>query len=108
MKDKRIMQAANKYVGHEPKADEGIHISAKREGFIDGAKWFDNAIWHSASERPEEGEQILYIVIDEDEIVDAKVTITALYDFIPWNKVISSFHISKWCYLADILPKGGK
>lgn len=30
MKDKRIMQAANKYVGHEPKADEGIYISAKR------------------------------------------------------------------------------
>ena len=44
MKDKRIMQAANKYVGHEPKADEGIYISAKREGFIDGAKWFDNAM----------------------------------------------------------------
>jgi hypothetical protein len=50
----------------------------------------------------------LYIVIDEDEIVDAKVTITALYDFIPWNEVARNFHISKWCYLADILPKGGK
>lgn len=108
MKDKRIMQAANKYVGHEPKADEGIYISAKREGFIDGVKWFNNAIWHSTSERPEEGEQILYIVIDEDEIVDAKVTITALYDFIPWNEVARNFHISKLCYLADILPKGGK
>jgi hypothetical protein len=29
MKDKRIMQAANKYVGHEPKADEGIFGAIK-------------------------------------------------------------------------------
>lgn len=77
-------------------------------GFLRGVEWFKNTLWHEAKEEPEEGEQILYIVIDEDEVVDAKVTMTALYDFIPWNEVVSDFNISKWCYLADLQPKGSK
>lgn len=84
------------------------YSSCMKVGFQRGVNWFKHAIWHGTDERPEEGEQILYLVTEEDEIVDAKVTITALYDFIPWNEVARNFHISKWCYLADILPKGGK
>lgn len=82
--------------------------TTERIAFEKGVDWFKHAIWHGTDERPEEGEQILYLVTVQDEIVDAKVTITALYDFIPWNEVARNFHISKWCYLADILPKGGK
>lgn len=74
-------------------------------GFLRGVDWFKHAIWHEANEEPEEGEQILYLVTEEDEIVDAKVTITALYDFMPWNEVVSDFGISVWCYLNDLLPK---
>ena len=84
------------------------YSSCMKVGFQRGVNWFKHAIWHGTDEQPEEGEQILYLVTEEDEIVDAKVTITALYDFIPWNEVARNFHISKWCYLADILPKGGK
>lgn len=84
------------------------YSSCMKVGFQRGVNWFKHAIWHGTDERPEEGEQILYLVTEEDEIVDAKVTITALYDFIPWNEVARNFHISKWCYLADILPKGDK
>lgn len=74
-------------------------------GFLRGVDWFKHAIWHGANEQPEEGEQILYLVTEEDEIVDAKVTITALYDFIPWSEVVSNFGISVWCYFNDLLPK---
>lgn len=84
------------------------YSSCMKVGFQRGVNWFKHAIWHGTDERPGEGEQILYLVTEEDEIVDTKVTITALYDFIPWNEVARNFHISKWCYLADILPKGGK
>lgn len=86
----------------------GLANTTERIAFEKGVDWFKHAIWHGTDERPEEGEQILYLVTVQDEIVDAKVTITALYDFIPWNEVARNFHISKWCYLADILPKGGK
>ena len=37
-----------------------------------------------------------------------KVTTIALYDFIPWNEVVRDFNISKWCYIEDLLPKGGE
>ena len=66
--------------------------------FDDAIDWFKKALWHDASEIPEEGEQI----------VDVKVTTTALYDFIPWNEVVRDFNISKWCYIDDLLPKGGE
>lgn len=36
--DNRIQQVANQYVGHGPKVDEGIYVSAKREAFIESAK----------------------------------------------------------------------
>ena len=72
--------------------------------FLRGVDWFKHAIWHDRDEEPEEGEQILYLVTEEDEIVDAKVTITALYDFIPCSEVVSNFGISVWCYLNDLLP----
>jgi hypothetical protein len=65
------------------------------------------ALWHDVSEIPEEGEQILYTATEGGEIVAIKVTTTALYDFIPWNEVVRDFNISKWCYIEDLLPKGG-
>ena len=82
----------------------GLTNTAERIAFEKGVDWFKHAIWHEANEEPEEGEQILYLVTEEDEIVDAKVTITALYDFTPWNEVVSDFGISVWCYLNDLLP----
>lgn len=76
--------------------------------FEDGVEWFKKALWHDASEIPEEGEQILYTATEGGEIVDVKVTTTALYAFIPWSEVVRDFNISKWCYVKDLLPKGGK
>lgn len=80
---------------------------ACRASFEDGVEWFKKALWHDASETPEEGKQILYTATEGGEIVDVKVTTTALYDFIPWNEVVRNFNISKWCYINDLLPKGG-
>ena len=65
-------------------------------------------LWHEASEEPDEGEQILYIAQECDEIVDTKVTTTALYDIIPWCAVVDKYQITKWLYIKDILPKGGE
>lgn len=76
--------------------------------FDDAIDWFKEAIWHDASEIPEEGEQILYTDTEGGEIVDVNVTTTALYDFMPWNEVVRYFNISKWCYIEDLLPKGGE
>lgn len=81
---------------------------AARTAFAAGVEWFKKALWHDVSEIPEEGEQILYTATEGGEIVDVmKVTTIALYDFMPWNEVVRYFNISKWCYIEDLLPKGG-
>lgn len=77
---------------------------ACRASFEDGVEWFKKALWHDTGETPEEGKQILYTATEGGEIVDVKVTTTALYDFIPWNEVVRNFNISKWCYIEDLLP----
>lgn len=76
--------------------------------FTKGIEWFKEAIWHDAKEEPEEHSEILYIVTLDGEIVDNGVTVTALYSIIPWREVVSRYCIYKWCYLDDILPKGGE
>lgn len=78
--------------------------AAEQMAFERGVYWFKHAIWHEASVKPEEGKQILYTATEGGEIVDVKVTTTALYDFIPWNEVVRDFNISKWCYIEDLLP----
>lgn len=86
----------------------GLVNTVERMAFKRGVDWFKKALWHDTSETPEEGKQILYTATEGGEIVDVKVTTTALYDFIPWNEVVRDFNISKWCYIEDLLPKGGE
>lgn len=82
---------------------------AARTAFAAGVEWFKKALWHDVSEMPEEGEQILYTATEGGEIMDVmKVTTIALYDFTPWDKVVSNYGITKWCYIEDLLPKGGE
>lgn len=86
----------------------GLVNTVERIAFKRGVDWFKKALWHDTSETPEEGKQILYTATEGGEIVDVKVTTTALYDFIPWNEVARDFNISKWCYIEDLLPEGGE
>lgn len=62
-------------------------LIAYTRAFDDAIDWFKKAIWHDASVKPEEGEQILYTATEGGEIVDVNVTTTALYDFMPWSKL---------------------
>lgn len=48
--DSRIQHAANQYVGHGPEVDEGICVSAKREAFVKGVKWYMNLRWHEEND----------------------------------------------------------
>ena len=103
--EKDIRKAAT--LTHNPALDAVANFAA-RNAFAAGAEWFKKALWHDASVKPEEGEQILYTDTEGGEIVDVNVTTTDLYDFMPWNEVVRFFNISKWCYIDDLLPKGGE
>ena len=76
----------------------------------DGAKWAINEflkdLWHPVSEEPEENKKLLvqytnYMVEDDYEI-DMNST------HVPWRYLVTTYNFKKWCYIEDLLPKGGE
>ncbi len=112
--ERKIKEAANRYIGHEPEADEGIDVAMERVSFQDGAQWaqeeFVNSLWHDASEEPQDHTDIVYI--------DNYGNVWSEYDYCAdnyddalykgWQSFVNSCRIvTKWCYLSDILPEKG-
>ena len=80
------------------------------ELFKDGAKWAINELfkdlWHPVSEEPEYDKKILvqytnYMVEDDYEI-DMNIP------HVPWRYLVTTYNFKKWCYIEDLLPKGGE
>lgn len=84
-----------------PKAN--ICMSA---GFIRGIEWFKEAIWHSASEEPEYRKPIIIKRISNT--IGGTYVVDVYCSVIPWKSYADVYDIIKWCYIDDILPKGGK
>lgn len=80
------------------------------ELFKDGAKWAINEflkdLWHPVSEEPEENKKLLvqytnYMVEDDYEI-------DMNSPHVPWRYLVTAYNFKKWCYIEDLLPKGGE
>ena len=76
-----------------------------RASFVNGVKWYKEAIWHDASEKPQGSAAILYLWHDEQGGMD--VGIDGVFDDLDWKKFVEYNKITKWCYINDILPEGG-
>ena len=63
-------------------------------------------LWHNASEEPEENKKLLvqytnYMVEDDYEI-DMNIP------YVSWRYLVTTYNFKKWCYIEDLLPKGGE
>lgn len=83
-----------------PKAN--ICMSA---GFIRGIEWFKETIWHDAKEEPEEHKFIITQWLHEGEICYEADRTQPKVD---WQNHVVENNIIKWCYVDDLLPKGGR
>ena len=83
-----------------PKAN--ICMSA---GFIRGIEWFKETIWHDAKEEPEEHKFILVQWLHEGEICYEADRTQPKVD---WQNHVVDNNIIKWCYVEDLLTKGGE
>ena len=91
---------------------DGQHYFCQEFGaelFKDGAKWAINEflkdLWHPVSEEPEENKKLLvqytnYMVEDDYEI-DMNIP------HVSWRYLVTTYNLKKWCYIEDLLPKGG-
>lgn len=81
-------------------------LIAYTRAFDDAIEWFKETIWHDASEKPQGSAAILYLWHDEQGGMD--VGIDGVFDDLEWKKFVEYNKITKWCYVEDILPKGGE
>lgn len=78
---------------------------ACRASFKDGIEWFKNAIWHKAKEEPEEHKFIITQWLHEGEICYEADRTQPKVD---WQNHVAENNIIQWCYIDDLLPKGGE
>lgn len=123
--EKKITEAVDAYIGYPKELGEGVETSMRRDAFKAGVEWFKNALWHERDEEPtEEGVIAKYIAHDDildsawvtcqDWVVDKKYLVEYGHKIGASKKEIEDSTMwigkgfDKWCYLADLLPKGGE
>lgn len=104
--EKKITEAVNAYIGFPKELGEGLETSMRRDAFRDGVEWFKKALWHDASEKPQGSAAILYLWHDEQG--GMHVGFDSIFDDLEWKKFVECNKITKWCYINNILPKGGE
>ena len=77
-------------------------LIAYTRAFDDAIDWFKQAIWHDISEEPKENERII------TEFRDNGVSYELDIPYENWECYCAFNDILRWCYLSDILPKGGE
>lgn len=104
MIDEKKIKAATDVVFADvlsPKAN--ICMSA---GFIRGIEWFKETIWHDAKEEPETDKKI--IVQHKDFFDDINYEVVMHYAACSWHYNVAENNIIQWCYIEDLLTKGGR
>ena len=123
--EKKIIEAAIQNADkYNPCRSTLDREEACRASFEDGVEWLRQAIWHDRREEPtREGNIVLMrtvagkqIATIEDWIKNKKeVTAAALSEGVSQIDISRFFitewaekrHLDQWCYLDDLLPKGG-
>lgn len=78
---------------------------ACRASFEDGVEWFKKALWHDASEMPEKGKAFIFLAESNSS---KHYHVGVVYNPMDYDKNCKWWGVIEWCYIEDILPKGGK
>ena len=73
-----------------------------KEGFMKGAEWRINSVWHSGNEVPKEEK---YLVIELDTEFHICIFKDG-YNFLGYydNRGFIAFEVIRWAYLKDLMP----
>lgn len=81
-------------------------IQIEREGFIKGAKWRINSIWHNPQEKPRNLSKCLieYVASKFDESFTSFVVASYVSDNVGFTGFVRKKKIKRWAYVDDLLP----
>ena len=90
-----LQQTANEFAD---KFSKRMGVAAYA-GYVAGADWQRNHVWHNASEEPEHEREILLLCVDG-------TTVKGFYEGDYFDTAIDIIDYGeKWAYLSDLLPK---
>lgn len=78
---------------------------ACRASFEDGVEWFKKALWHDASEIPEKGKAFIFLAESNSS---KHYHVGVVYNPMDYDKNCEWWGVIEWCYIEDLLPKGGE
>lgn len=78
---------------------------ACRASFEDGVEWFKKALWHDASEMPEKGKAFIFLAESNSS---KHYHVGVVYNPMDYDKNCKWWGVTEWCYIEDLLPKGGE
>lgn len=79
--------------------------TACRASFEDGVEWFKKALWHDASEMPEKGKAFIFLAESNSS---KHYHVGVVYNPMDYDKNCKWWGVIEWCYIEDLLPKGGE
>lgn len=103
MTREQIERAAKETLVNEPVEIQATKVGTFQRGFIAGAQWRINSVWHNSDEEPEERKEILVeyrFMTSDGEIEVRREVVESLDD-------LSDIYcdVLNWAYLEDLLPE---
>ena len=106
MDEKKIQEAAIMNADYfNPCRSTLDREEACRASFEDGVEWFKKALWHDASEMPEKGKAFIFLAESNSS---KHYHVGVVYNPMDYDKNCKWWGVIEWCYIEDLLPKGGE
>ena len=104
MKKEDIEKAAKEYQNTLPYCDDpkirGMFVGG-RTGFIAGAEWRINSVWHDANEKPATNKKALVKYISGDGEIKYRVDVFCGYE---WKGMCHYDKLIQFAYIEDLIP----
>ena len=98
MNRQTIEQAARDYVKPTASIIPVAESIAAKEGFIAGANWRINSVWHDVNEEPIINKP--FLIEQEEEWFE----VDCLYKKLRWDVYVGENYVRRWAYIEDLLP----
>lgn len=111
MKEEQIEKAALLFAGAGEFGECPYNPDAK-SGFMAGAQWRINSVWHDREEQPEVGRWFIFKADDTNPSKKPTIKKIAYYTNriendkgLDWLKMVAEYKILCWAYVDDLLPE---
>ena len=76
-----------------------------RDGFIAGAQWRINSVWHDAIDKPERNRDFLYESARGWFGINNTTKMAREVYPEKWDRFVEGYDVIRWVYIDDLLPE---